>query len=222
MDSNDYLIQLRDLSFAYDSGHPLFDGLNLTLRQGEKKGLIGPNGSGKTTLFHLIMGLLKPTGGTVQIFGKPRRTEADFKEVRTRVGLQFQDSEDQLFSPTVAEDIAFGPQNLGKHHHEIMDIVAASLEAVGLNGYEERITYQLSAGEKRLVSLATVLAMEPEVLLLDEPTGGLDEESEKRVTEVIRSLPQSMIIISHDQELLRNTTAGCLRLAKGRLLEFTL
>lgn len=222
MDTDNYLIQLRDLGFAYDRGRPLFDGLNLVLRRGEKTGLTGPNGSGKTTLFHLVMGLLKPSGGTISIFGKPRRTESDFRDVRTRIGLQFQDSEDQLFSPTVAEDVAFGPQNLGRHHGEIMNIVAASLDAVGLGGYEERITYQLSAGEKRLVSLATVLAMEPEVLLLDEPTGGLDEESEKRVIEVIRSLPQSMIVISHDLDLLRRITTGCLRLAKGILQEFAL
>ena len=139
--------------------------------------LLGPNGCGKTTLLHLIVGLLRPSAGQIEAFGRQRMAEADFHEVRRRVGLLFQDADDQLFCPTVAEDVAFGPLNLGKSRDEVRRIVAGTLDSLGLAGYEHRVTYRLSGGEKRLVALATVLAMQPEVLLLDEPSGGLDDAS---------------------------------------------
>ena len=115
--------------------------------------LLGPNGCGKTTLLHLIVGLLRPNAGQIEAFGRRRVAEADFHEVRRRVGLLFQDADDQLFCPTVAEDVAFGPLNLGKSRDEVRRIVAATLDSLGLAGYEHRVTYQLSGGEKRLVAL---------------------------------------------------------------------
>jgi cobalt/nickel transport system ATP-binding protein len=133
------------------------------------------------------------------------------------VGLLFQDSDDQLFCPTVAEDVAFGPLNLGKPREEVRRIVAQTLDALGLGGYEDRITYKLSGGEKRLVALATVLAMEPEVLLLDEPTAGLDDDAAERVMDVLRQLPQAMVIASHDERLLGRLPTRQLRLAGGQL-----
>jgi cobalt/nickel transport system ATP-binding protein len=165
----------------------------------------------------LIVGLVRPAAGEVEVFGKVRLREADFHEVRRRAGLLFQDSEDQLFCPTVAEDVAFGPFNLGKTRAEVRQIVAQTLDSLGLAGYEERITYKLSGGEKRLVALATVLAMQPDVLLLDEPTSGLDDEATERVVEVIRRLPQAMVVVSHDRDLLNRLTTRRLRLADGRL-----
>jgi cobalt/nickel transport system ATP-binding protein len=178
---------------------------------------LGANGSGKTTLLHLAVGLLRPTAGQIVAFGKSRAAEADFHEVRRRAGLLFQDTDDQLFCPSVAEDVAFGPLNLGKPRTQVRDIVARTLNSLGLAGYEHRITYRLSGGEKRLVALATVLAMEPDVLLLDEPTAGLDEEATQRLLGVLCGLPQAMIVVSH-QRLFREALAnGAMTLRQGRI-----
>ena len=214
---NDVLVSLRDVSFSYGPDRPVLDRCNFSLRPTERVGVTGPNGSGKTTLLALIVGLVRPTAGQLEVFGKVRSKEVDFREVRSRAGLLFQDSDDQLFCPTVAEDVAFGPFNLGKARPEVHQIVAQTLDSLGLAGYEDRITYKLSGGEKRLVALATVLAMQPEVLLLDEPTSGLDDEACARVVEVISRLPQAMVIVSHDRGLLNRLTTRHLRLADGRL-----
>jgi len=211
------LIHLNEVSFSYGNGRPVLSRLNLRVRQGDRLGLVGPTGSGKTTLVHLIVGLLLPDSGSIEIFGGKRRCEADFVDVRSRVGLLFQDAEDQLFSPTVAEDVAFGPLNLGKSREQAMTTVSEVLASLGLAGYQKRITYRLSSGEKRLVSLATVLAMEPEVLLLDEPTTGLDEQMVERIISILCGLPQAMVIISHDGAFLSRVTDPALRLCEGRL-----
>ncbi|MBN2178833.1 MAG: ABC transporter ATP-binding protein [Deltaproteobacteria bacterium] len=217
MGSNNMIISLTDLSFSYTEGKKVIDRLNFDLHEGDRIGLVGPNGSGKTTLFHLIMGLLKPSSGRMELFGKPVEDEGDFRSVRRRVGLLFQDADDQLFSPTVLEDVAFGPLNLGKSPAEAKEIALATLAMLGLTGFENRITYRLSGGEKRLVSLATVLAMEPEVLLLDEPTNGLDDETEEKITEVLKKLKLTFVIISHNMELLFSTTEKIYTIAEGRI-----
>ena len=209
------LLSLRGLCFAYDGGAPVLDGLDLELKAGERLGLAGANGSGKTTLLHLIVGLVRPSAGEIRAFGQVRRQDRDFEEVRRRAGLLFQDPEDQLFCPTVAEDVAFGPLNLGLPRAEAMDIVRDTLDQLGLAGYEERITYRLSGGEKRLVSLAAVLAMRPDVLLLDEPANELDEEHTARLLAILDDLPQAAIIVSHSRELLHRTSTRCLRLVGG-------
>ena len=178
------LINLENISFAYPGNAAVLKDLDFKFHEKEKIGLIGPNGSGKTTLFHIIMGLLKPTSGKIEIFGRPMKEEKDFVPVRQKIGLLFQDADDQLFSPTVLEDVAFGPLNLGKSKHAAGDVARKTLERLGLEGFEGRITYKLSGGEKRLVSLATVLAMEPDVLLLDEPTSGLDDRTKSRLSEI--------------------------------------
>ncbi|MFB0507456.1 MAG: energy-coupling factor ABC transporter ATP-binding protein, partial [Thermodesulfobacteriota bacterium] len=193
------LIRLRDITFGYDSGHDVLKKLNVTFSQGDRVGLTGPNGSGKTTLFHIILGLLEPREGEIEIFGRKMRDEADYREVRERIGLLFQDANDQLFCPTVAEDIAFGPLNLGKRHEEALKIVGETLNILGLIGFEDRVTYKLSGGEKKLISLATVLAMKPEILLLDDPTSGLDEETTERIIRVLNSSSASYMIISQDR-----------------------
>ncbi|NVL90142.1 MAG: ABC transporter ATP-binding protein [Desulfobacterales bacterium] len=206
MDKNNFIINLTDVSFAYPDGAPVLDKLNLRLRRGECLGLAGPNGSGKTTLLHIIVGLLKPSSGNIEIFGKTARQEEDFQGVRQRVGLLFQDADDQLFHPTVLEDVAFGPLNLGKSRDEARAIAGKTLEVLGLAGFEDRVTYKLSGGEKRLVSLATVLAMGPEVLLLDEPVAGLDEATEKRIIDILKGIGLSYILVSHNIDLLAETT----------------
>lgn len=211
------MIHLRDVTFGYTPERPILNRLNFQLGAGEKVGLVGPNGSGKTTMFHLIVGLLTPSEGEVEIFGKVRREEPDFWEVRERVGLLFQDADDQLFCPTVAEDVAFGPLNLGKSHEETAEIVRATLETLGLQGFEDRVTYHLSGGEKRLVSLATVLAMSPDILLLDEPTSGLHEEPTERIVSILTDHVPSYVIISHDRRFLERTTQKIYRLSDGRI-----
>ena len=196
MDADQLMIHLKDIRFGYTPDRLVFNKLDFSIHAGAKIGLAGTNGSGKTTLFHLIMGLLKPSSGQVIVFGRERETEDEFREVRRKIGFLFQDSNDQLFSPTVAEDIAFGPLNLGKTHEESRQIVGETLAMVGLSGYESRITYQLSGGEKRLVALATILAMRPEMLLLDEPFAGLDETSIARVTEALVKSGVGYVLIS--------------------------
>jgi cobalt/nickel transport system ATP-binding protein len=214
---SDQLIELRDVEFSYSPDRPVLCGCSFRLAPGGRMALFGANGSGKTTLLHLIVGLLRPQKGRIEIFGQARQKESDFHEVRRRVGLLFQDSDDQLFCPTVAEDVAFGPLNLGISRQQVRQIVTRTLEQLGLAGYENRITYQLSSGEKRLVALATVLAMQPEVLLLDEPTSALDEHSAARLLDILRRLPQAMIIVSHDREFRDQLSEQTLLLCQGHL-----
>lgn len=218
MDKNNLLINLTDISFSYPGEPEVLDKLNLQFSRNEKIGLMGPNGSGKTTLFHIIMGLLKPLSGNIEIFGKSIREEKDFIDVRLRIGLLFQDADDQLFSPTVLEDVAFGPLNLGKSKDEAIDIARKTLEFLDLAGFEDRITYKLSGGEKRLVSLATVLAMEPEILLLDEPTTGLDEKTKTKIKKTLRELDLSYILISHEFDLLSEITDSIYTMDKGKII----
>jgi cobalt/nickel transport system ATP-binding protein len=206
MDQNNLIINLSDISFAYPGNSKVLDKLNLQFHQGDRLGLIGPNGSGKTTMFHIIMGLLKPSSGTIEIFGRQIKGERDFRSVRERIGLLFQDADDQLFSPTVLEDIAFGPLNLGRSQEEAKNIAQKTLDLLGLSGFEDRITYKLSGGEKKLVSLATVLAMEPEILLLDEPSNGLDDRTKARLMEALSQLDLSYILISHEIDFLSEIT----------------
>ena len=218
MNSEAPIIKMSGISFSYPGREPVLDHLDFQFFKGDRVGLMAPNGSGKTTFFHLIMGLNQPTAGKMELFGKTVQSEADYATVRRRIGLLFQDPDDQLFSPTVIEDVAFGPLNLGASKEDVMDIVRQTLGKLGLQGFEDRVTYKLSGGEKRLVSLATILAMQPEVLLLDEPLNGLDQDSRARITETISHLEQSYIIISHDIEFLLSTTDRIYSMKHGRLV----
>jgi cobalt/nickel transport system ATP-binding protein len=212
------VIRLSGLTFGYNS-RPILNGLDLSVGPGDRIGILGSNGSGKTTLCHLILGLLKPHSGTVTIFGRERVSDADFATVRGRIGLLFQDPDDQLFCPTVLDDTAFGPLNMGKTPAEATAIATATLAKLGLSGFEGRFTHQLSGGEKRLVSLAAVLAMEPECLLLDEPTAGLDESVTARLIEILRQSDYSYVLISHDREFMKETVNKVFRFQDGRLTD---
>jgi cobalt/nickel transport system ATP-binding protein len=218
MDSSNILINLKGITFSYPGADPVLRNLDMKFYAGDKMGLVAPNGSGKTTLLHIIMGLLKPDAGQLEIFGKPVYDEKDFLEVRRRIGLLFQDSDDQLFSPTVLEDVTFGPLNLGKPKAEAIDIARRTLAYLGLTDFEARVTFKLSGGEKRLVSLATVLAMEPEVLLLDEPINGLDTDTRKIITDILAKLELSYLIIAHDIDFLADTTNALYTMQDGRIL----
>ncbi len=218
MNKNELLINLEGISFSYPGGPQVLSNLDFHFHRGDRIGLIAPNGSGKTTLLHIIMGLLKPCAGRIEIFGKPAQEEKDFSDVRRRIGLLFQDADDQLFSPTVLEDVAFGPLNLGKTKNVALQIAEKTLAFLGLNGFEDRITFKLSGGEKRLVSLATVLAMEPEVLLLDEPLNGLDTKTKAKLTEVLSSINLSYILISHDFDFLAEIVDAIYTMEDGKIL----
>lgn len=212
------ILELEGLCFSYERGKSVLHNLSFALLEGEKVGLIGYNGSGKTTLLHVIMGLLKPSSGTIRVLGKPVETQRDFLEVRRRIGLVFQNADDQLFSPTVLEDVAFGPLNLGKSPKEARRMAMETLEKLNLKGFEDRVTHKLSGGEKKLVSLATVLVMEPKALLLDEPTTGLDEEAWLRIKNLLSHLPISMVIVSHEYDFLAGTAGKIYSMQEGDIL----
>jgi cobalt/nickel transport system ATP-binding protein len=211
--------EAHGIVFAYPGQPRVLNGVDLVLSPGERLCLTGPNGAGKSTLLLILMGLLKPQAGRVMAFGRERREERDFHGVWRRAGFVFQDPDDQLFCPTVAEDIAFGPLNMGKSRREAAEIVDEALARLALGHLRDRITHKLSGGEKRLVTLAAVLAMEPQALLLDEPTNGLDEPTCERVTDILNGLPQAMIIVSHDPHFRRKVGTREVRLVAGKLEE---
>ncbi len=215
------IIKLTDICFSYDKDKPVLDHLDFSLYKGDRIGLIAPNGSGKTTLFHVIMGLQKPDAGKIEIFGKEVKTEKDFIPVRRKIGLLFQDADDQLFSPTVIEDVAFGPLNMGRSKEEAIEISKKVLGFLGLSGFEKRVTFKLSGGEKKLVSLATVLAMEPEVLLLDEPLTGLDIKTCQTIVTILSKLDLTWMIISHDIDFLDSVCNTILTMEKGKIVKDT-
>ena len=204
------LIEMYNITFAYPGApRPVFQDFNFQLLPEQHVGLIGPNGCGKTTLLHLIMGLLKPQAGRIVIFGQEVSNERDFVGVRQKVGLLFQNADDQLFCPTVLEDVAFGPLNQGKAPAKAIRIARETMEKLGLEGFEDRVTYKLSGGEKKLVSLATVLAMEPQLLLLDEPTTGLDGSTRHRLIHILQDLDIAYMIVSHERDFLNHTVGKC-------------
>jgi len=213
------IIKLENIFFSYPgSGKKVLDGLNLDVFKGDKIGMVAPNGSGKTTLFHTIMGLCKPESGSIEIFGKYVKDEKDFYSVRSKIGLLFQDSDDQLFCPTVIDDVAFGPLNLGAPPEKAVKIAENTLQALGIRELENCITHRLSGGQKRLVALASVLAMEPEVLLLDEPTSGLDTGFKEKLVSILVNLDITCIVISHEFDFLSKVTNTLLSMDNGKIL----
>ncbi len=206
MEQDNILIKLKGIDYGYPEKELLFNNLNFTFNKGDKVGIIGSNGSGKTTLLYIIMGLIAPHNGEIVIFNKLRRKEKDFDEVRKRIGFLFQNSDDQLFCPSVEEEIAFGPLNFGFEKEEVKRIVKRTLNLVGLNGFEKRVPYFLSGGEKRRLALATVFATDPEILILDEPILGLDETTVKKIKEILSSEDLSYIVVSQNRDFLKDIT----------------
>ena len=212
------IITLQDIHFSYPEGITVFEGLNFALKKGDRVGLVGPNGSGKSTLFFILMGLLKPQSGTITIGAKECRTEKDFESARRNIGFLFQDPDDQLFSPTVEEDISFGPYNLGKSPQEVKAIVDSLCERFGITKLKERVTYKLSWGQKRLVCLAGILAMEPDILVLDEPTAGVDDAVKAKLIAYLQETDQTLIAASHDHDFLDALSTREYRLGDNSLM----
>ena len=211
------MIELRDISYTFaQASAPILQQLSFAV-QDKRVGIIGPNGCGKTTLLHLMVGLLTPDKGEVLFHGKPIATKDDLRALRKDVGFLFQSSDDQLFSPTVIEDVAFGPLNLGFSPAEAKEIAINTLDNLGLTGFEDRITHRLSGGEKKLVALATILAMKPKMLLLDEPTNNLDPKTRSHLIEILQGLDLYQIIISHDWDFLSHTTSILYKIDHGHI-----
>ena len=199
------IIEIRDLCYSYGDGTLALKDINISLEEGCKVALVGPNGAGKSTLMLMINGILRPTSGAVLFASQPLQYDAaSLRAVRRAVGMVFQNSDDQLFAPTVYQDVAFGPTNLGYPAEKVKRYVGFALQYVGLSGYERRPPHHLSGGEKKRVAIAGILAMEPQVMILDEPTSNLDPASSEEIMEMLDELNQggkTMIISTHDVDL---------------------
>lgn len=214
----DPLIRVTQLSYAYPTGPRALTDIRFELAAGERVGLIGPNGAGKTTLFLTLAGVLPIPAGTIQLAGLDPGVPAERSQLPTRVGIIFQNSDDQIFNSTVAEDVAFGPLNLGCTREETRERVKDALARVGLTGMEERVPYHLSGGEKRRVALAGILAMKSDILLLDEPSMYLDPRGRRELIRLVNQLPVTKLIAGHDLELILETCERALVLDAGRLV----
>jgi cobalt/nickel transport system ATP-binding protein len=190
-------VHVQGLIYSYPDGSHALRGVDLDITAGERVAVLGPNGAGKTTLILHLNGILLPQAGEVAIGGLPV-TKANFKEIRRRVGVVFQDPDDQLFMPTVRDDVAFGPANLGLAGDAVEARVHAALDAVGMDGAGGRPPHHLSFGQRRRVALATVLAMDPQILVLDEPTSNLDPAARRDLADILVTLPVTAIIVTHD------------------------
>ena len=190
-------VEMKGVEFSYPDGHRALDGVDLHVHPGERVALLGPNGAGKTTLVLHLNGILAASAGTVTIAGLPVAKDS-MVDIRRRVGIVFQDPDDQLFMPTVEADVSFGPANLGLQGADLAERVEAALSAVGVAHLRHRAPHHLSFGERRLVAIATVLAMEPEIVVLDEPTANLDPAGRRELAEVLDGLGHTMLVVTHD------------------------
>jgi len=191
---------IENLAFAYPDGNQALYGVNLRIEKGERVALLGPNGAGKTTLVMHMNGIHPTSHGKVEVAGQlvDSKDKESIKVIRSKVGIVFQDPDDQLFMPTVGEDIAFGPYNMGKRGAELDAIVDEALQLVGMSEFKERPPHHLSFGQRRRVAVATVLAMKPEILVLDEPSSNLDPASRRELADILRSLDITMVMVTHD------------------------
>jgi cobalt/nickel transport system ATP-binding protein len=212
------VIEVAGLSYAYPSGVRALEGVNFAIAAGESVGLVGPNGAGKTTLFLCLAGVLPVAPGAVRIAGLDPANPADRRRLPARLGVVFQNSDEQLFNTTVFDDVAFGPLNLGLTPDEVRRRVEEALDRVGLTGLEQRVPFHLSGGEKRRAALAGVLAMRPEVLLLDEPSIFLDPRGRRELLALLGGLPGAKVVATHDLGFIRSLCQRVLVLDGGRLV----
>ena len=193
-------VEVKHLHYAYPDGYEALRGIDLTVARGEKVALVGPNGAGKSTLMLHLNGIHTPSHGSVTVGGL-RVERKNLGRIRSEVGLVFQDPDDQLFSPTVRDDVAFGPLHMGLPEGEIHDRVERALAAVGMAGFERRLPHRLSLGQRKRVAMATVLSMDPSVLVFDEPSAGLDPRGRRELIGLLGELPQTLLVATHDMRL---------------------
>ena len=200
MSNENISLLIEELAFAYPDGNQALFGVNLKISKGERVALLGPNGAGKTTLVMHLNGILSTLHGKVFVAGKlvDSKDKEGLKQIRSKVGIVFQDPDDQLFMPTVGQDVAFGPYNMGLRDTELDEVVTQALSMVGMLEYKDRPPHHLSFGQRRRVAVATVLAMKPEILVLDEPSSNLDPASRRELAEILRSLDITIIMVTHD------------------------
>jgi cobalt/nickel transport system ATP-binding protein len=209
-------IEVHNLSYSYPDGHPALRDVSLRIAPGEKVALVGPNGAGKSTLMLHLNGIL--TGkGDVRVCGL-EVVAKNFSRVRASIGLVFQNPDDQLFSPTVFDDVAFGPLYQGLGAEETTKRVEAALSAVRMSGYAERVSHHLSVGEKKRIAIATVLSMNPEALALDEPTAGLDPRARRTLINLLRELPITMLVSTHDMRLVQELFPRTIVMDEGQVV----
>ena len=211
------VIDLRGVRHTYPDGHRALDGVDLHIHPGERVALLGPNGAGKTTLVLHLNGILTPTSGSVAVSGLPVVRE-HLLDVRRRVGIVFQDPDDQLFMTTVAQDVAFGPRNLGLSAEEVDARVEEALTAVSMLDVADRPPHHLSFGQKRRVAVATVLAMRPEILVLDEPSSNLDPASRRELAEIVDGLDITVLMVTHDLPYALQLCERSVVLSEGRMV----
>lgn len=213
----DEVLHVADLHFAYPDGHPALRGINLTLRRGEKVALAGPNGAGKSTLMLHLNGILNGGKGSIRVAGLPVQ-EKTLPQIRAAVGLVFQNPDDQLFSPTVFEDVAFGPLHMGYPEDEVRARVEQALMRVGMSACRDRLSHHLSVGEKKRIAIATVLSMDPQLLVLDEPSAGLDPRTRRALIRLLQELDVTMLVSTHDLALAREVFPRMVILDEGQIV----
>ncbi len=211
------IIKIRNLEYVYPDGTKALKGIDLDVFKEESVGLIGPNGAGKSTLLLHLNGILKAGRGLVEVLGMKVK-ERNIIKVRQRVAIVFQEPDDQLFMPTVFDDVAFGPINLGYPEEKVRVSVKEALKGVRMESYEKRCSHHLSFGEKKRISLATVLSMQPEILILDEPTSNLDPRARRHLIELLRSFTLTKIVAGHDLELILGICQRVVLLDEGRIV----
>lgn len=212
-----HIIEVRDLHFAYPDGTEALKGISFRITHGGSVAIVGANGAGKSTLLLHLNGYLMSARGEVRI-GETPLTRETMTALRRAVGMVFQDPDDQLFMPTVFEDVAFGPLNAGLPPDEVERRVSLALERVGMSHLKSRPPYKLSAGEKRAVTIATVLAMSPDVLIMDEPSSNLDPRGRRRLIEMLKSFEHTKIIATHDLELVVEVCSRVIVLDSGKIV----
>ena len=210
------IVKIENLSFCYPDGQQALTDVNLTICRGETVALVGPNGAGKSTLLLHLNGILRGNG-EVKVLSRPI-DDKNLREVRSKIGLVFQNPDDQLFSPTVFDDVAFGPINLGYSETEVRQSVVKALDQVGMAGFEQRSSHHLSLGEKKRIAIATILSMSPEILVLDEPTSNLDPAGKWLFIELLKGLPKTKIIATHDLQLVKAACQRVIVFDKGQVV----
>ena len=210
------MLEFRNVSFSYEPGTPVIDDLSFHIRKGETVGLIGANGAGKSTIMKLMLGLL-PAQGEILVEGMPV-TKQNLSVIRQKIGFVLQDSDNQMFMPTVYEDMIFGPRNYGLTREEADARVDRVLKELGLESLKHRHNHKISGGEKRMAAIATILAMEPEMIVMDEPSTALDPVNRRRVISTINSRKETKLIASHDLDMILDTCQRVILLNHGRIV----